>query len=155
KASFDMQTSNVRQLTTNLILLDELLDQYGPEARNARVMIRKAAAITVQNLWKQNAASDSADTFAPSAAAERSFYRIETVAPANDLQRSLKSRIPQVATDLVRTRLLMLVHIDNPLPVPLLVIMILWLTVIFSSFTLFVRPNGVVAAASLIYAIAV
>jgi hypothetical protein len=49
----------------------------------------------------------------------------------------------------------MFVHFDNPIPAPLLVIMILWLTVIFASFTLFVDANIVVATASLIYALAV
>ena len=37
----------------------------------------------------------------------------------------------EAATDLVKTRLLMLVHLDNPLPAPLLIIVIVWLAVIF------------------------
>jgi hypothetical protein len=60
-----------------------------------------------------------------------------------------------VATDLTRTRLLMFVHFDNPIPAPLLIIVILWLTVIFASFTLFADANAVVAVASLVYALAV
>ena len=155
KNSYDTQTSNVRQLTANLILLDELLEQYGPETKDARAMIRGAAAITVQRIWRENATEQNTATFAPSAAAERFFYTIETLSPANDLQRSIKPRILEVGTDLVRTRLLMFVHVDNPLPGPLLIIVILWLTVIFGSFTLFVQPNIIVALASLVYALAV
>ena len=155
KASYDWQTSNVRQLTANLILLDELLAQYGPETKAARGMIRQAAAITVQRVWQENATSKDSMAFAPSAAAEAFFYNIETLTPTNDLQRTIKPRILEVGTDLVRTRLLMFVHIDNPLPGPLLIIMILWLTLIFTSFTLFVQPNRIVAVASLVYALAV
>ena len=122
KASYDGQTSNVRQLTANLILLDELLAQYGPETKAARGMIRQAAAITVQRVWQEDATSKDLMAFAPSAAAEAFFYNIETLTPTNDLQRTLKPRILEVGTDLVRTRLLMFVHIDNPLPGPLLII---------------------------------
>ena len=155
KNSFDSQIANVRQLAANIILLDELLEQYGPETNEARAMIRRAAAITVQRVWRENTGADRAETFSPSAAATQFFLTVESLSPKNDLQRSIKPRILEVATDLARTRLLMFVHVDNPIPAPLLVIMILWLTVIFASFTLFSDANAVVATASLIYALAV
>ena len=69
KNSYDTQTANVRQLTANLILLDELLEEYGPETRVARGMIRQAAAITVQRIWREEASAKGPDVFSPSAAA--------------------------------------------------------------------------------------
>src|SRR6516165_12106547 len=33
KGSFDTQTAQVRQITADLILLDDILAQYGPQAR--------------------------------------------------------------------------------------------------------------------------
>ncbi len=155
KNSYDTQAANVRQLTANLIFLDELLEQYGPETKEARGMIRRAAAITIQRIWQDDASTKATTTFSASPAAEEFFYTVEMLSPANDLQRSVKPRILQAGTDLVRTRLLMFVHIDNAIPKPLLIIVILWLTVIFASFTLFVEPNAVVAIASLVYALAV
>jgi hypothetical protein len=155
KNSYDTQAANVRQLTANLILLDQLLEEYGPEAREARGMIRRAAMITVQRIWREDPSEKNTATFSASTAAENFFYTIETMAPTGDLQRSLKPRILQVGTDLVRTRLLMFVHIDSAIPIPLLIIVILWLALIFASFTLFVAPNVVVAVASLVYALAV
>jgi Protein of unknown function (DUF4239) len=155
KNSYDTQTANVRQLTANLILLDELLEQYGPETKMARGMIRQAAAITVQRIWQENASMRGPAEFTPSAAAAQFFYAIETLSQTNDLQRSIKPRIIEAATDLAKTRLLMFAHIDNPLPPPLLIIVILWLAVIFSSFTLFAEANTVVAMASLVYALLV
>lgn len=155
KNSFDTQIANVRQLAANIILLDELLEQYGPETSEARIMIRRAAAITVQRIWRENTGADRAETFSPSAAATQFFLTVESLSPKNDLQRAIKPRILEVGADLARTRLLMFVHVDNPVPAPLLAIMILWLTVIFASFTLFSDANVVVATASLIYALAV
>jgi hypothetical protein len=155
KNSYDTQIANVRQLTANLILLDELLEQYGPEARDARVMIRRAAAITVQRVWQESTAADSPATFSPSAAAGQFFLTVEGLSPKTDVQRSIKPRLLEIGTELARTRLLLFVHFDNPIPPPLLIIVILWLAVIFASFTLFVDANAVVAIASLIYALAV
>jgi len=155
KNSYDTQIANVRQLTANIILLDELLEQYGPETREARTMIRRAAAITVQRVWQESVATDTTETFTPSGVAAQFFLTLESLSPTNDVQRAIKPRLMDVATDLTRTRLLMFVHFDNPIPAPLLIIVILWLTVIFASFTLFAETNVVVAAASLIYALAV
>jgi hypothetical protein len=155
KNSYDSQIANVRQLTTNIILLDELLEQYGPETGQARAMIRRAAGITVQRVWREGTETDRAATFSPSGETAQFFLTVESLAPNSDLQRSIKPRILDVATELARTRLSLFVHFDNPIPVPLLVIVILWLTVIFASFTLFAEPNAVVAVASLIYALAV
>jgi hypothetical protein len=155
KNSYDTQAANVRQLTANLILLDELLEQYGPETEDARRMIRRAAAITIQRIWHEDPSAKNTTTFSASGAAEQFFTIVETLSPDSDLQRSVKPRIVQAATELARTRLLMFVHVDNAIPKPLLVIVVLWLTVIFASFTLFVEPNAVVAISSLIYALAV
>jgi hypothetical protein len=155
KNSYDTQVTNVRQLTANLILLDELLEQYGPETNDARAMIRRAAEITEQRIWRENTTTNAKTTFSASGAAEQFFLTVESLLPKNDLQRSIKPRILEVSTDLARTRLLLYVHFDNPIPVPLLVIVILWLTVIFASYTLFADANAVVALASLVYALAV
>ena len=155
KNSYDTQIANVRQLTANIILLDELLEQYGPETREARTMIRRAAAITVQRVWQESVATDTTETFTPSRAAAQFFLTLESLSPTNDVQRAIKPRLMDVATDLTRTRLLMFVHFDNPIPAPLLIIVILWLTVIFASFTLFADANAIVAIASLVYALAV
>jgi hypothetical protein len=100
-------------------------------------------------------ATDTTETFTPSRAAAQFFLTLESLSPTNDVQRAIKPRLMDVATDLTRTRLLMFVHFDNPIPAPLLIIVILWLTVIFASFTLFADANAVVAVASLVYALAV
>ena len=42
KGSFDTQTAQVRQITADLILLDNVLAQYGPEARPVREQLRSA-----------------------------------------------------------------------------------------------------------------
>ncbi len=40
KSSFDQKTTQVRQMTANIILLDDLLAQYGPEATPVRNLLK-------------------------------------------------------------------------------------------------------------------
>ena len=40
KSSYDARNTEIKQITSNIILLDALLEQYGPDARNLRVILR-------------------------------------------------------------------------------------------------------------------
>jgi uncharacterized membrane protein len=42
KGSFDTQNTQVKQITADLILLDNILAQYGPEARSIREQMRRS-----------------------------------------------------------------------------------------------------------------
>src|SRR2546430_15181927 len=42
KSSFDQKTSQVKQMTATIILLDDLLAQYGPEATPVRNLLRRS-----------------------------------------------------------------------------------------------------------------
>src|ERR1044071_1777114 len=41
KNTFDNQNSNIRQLGTNAVLVDQMLTKYGPEANAARTLLRE------------------------------------------------------------------------------------------------------------------
>src|SRR6516225_1164325 len=53
KGSFDTQTGQVRQITADLILLDNVLAQYGPEARAVREQIRSTVDPFADGLWRE------------------------------------------------------------------------------------------------------
>ena len=56
KGSFDTQTGQVRQITANLILLDNILAQYGPETRAIREQIRSTVDPFADGLWREKEA---------------------------------------------------------------------------------------------------
>ena len=56
KGSFDTQTSQVRQITADLIQLDNVLAQYGPEARPVREQIRSTVGPFADRLWREKEA---------------------------------------------------------------------------------------------------
>jgi len=143
KGSFDVQTAQVKQITADVILLDTLLEQYGPEALPLRQGIRAQIGPFADRLWQEKE-TESKEPFEASANAEKLYLAILTLAPQNELQKSVQSRAVQVTGDLVQTRLLLFVQTGKLIPTPFLVVLIFWLTIIFASFSLFSELNSTV-----------
>src|ERR1700738_3871557 len=53
KGSFDQKTAQVRQMTATIILLDDLLAQYGPEAAPARNLLRRSIQPLANRIWHE------------------------------------------------------------------------------------------------------
>lgn len=140
KGSFDTQSGQVKQITADLILIDNLLSLYGPETQPIRAEMRAAIGPLVDRIWSEKKANGRA-TFMPGARAEDVYLSIQSLVPSNDLQRSLQSRAVQISTDFAQTRLLLFVEFDNLVPVPFLAILVFWLVIIFASFSLFSELN--------------
>jgi hypothetical protein len=140
KGSFDTQSGQVRQVTADFILLDALLEQYGPEALPLRIEMRGVIGPLADRLWHEKPAATGAP-FAMNAKAESVYIAIQALSPKNDLQRSLQARAVQVSTDLAQTRLLLFVESDNAIPAPFIAILTFWLIIIFTSFSLFAALN--------------
>ena len=140
KGSFDTQSGQVKQITADIILLDALLEQYGPEALPIRVEMRSAIGPLADRLWHEKPAAAAAP-FAMNATAESVYIAIQALSPKNDLQRSLQARAAQISTDLAQTRLLLFVESDSAIPAPFIAILAFWLIIIFASFSLFAALN--------------
>jgi hypothetical protein len=57
KSSFDTQSGQIKQFTADLILLDDLLGQYGPETTPIRARMRSAVAPLADRIWREKSAS--------------------------------------------------------------------------------------------------
>lgn len=148
KTSYDTQRNEVRQIATKLVLLDSQLRRYGPEARRARELQRQAIVPLIDRIWGERAVKSPAGApYRPSVAGELVYEAIEALAPQNDVQRSLKFKALQSASSITESRVLLFEQSDSGLPMPLLAILIFWLTILLASFTLFspINPTGWVA----------
>ena len=140
KSSFDTQNTQIKQITANIILLDNLLAQYGPETRPIREQMRSTIGPFADRLWREKEGS-ATGRFEANAAGEKVYLEIQALSPQNDLQRSLQARAAQISTDLAQTRILLFVESDNLIPAPFLAILVFWLVIIFASFSLFSELN--------------
>ena len=157
KNTYDTQNTNIRQLGTNAVLVDQMLTKYGPEAKAARTLLREIIPSATARIWQENvsSATGGGSTFVISETAERFYNAVEGLKPANAEQTSLKSRIIQLTTDMGRTRLLVFTQSDNAIPVPFFIVLVFWLVVIFASFSLFAEPGPIVIASMLVFALSV
>lgn len=152
KGSFDTQTSHLRQITANLILLDNILAQYGPEARPVREQIRSTVGPFADRLWREKQAGQSGP-FETDGTAEQVYLKIQKLSPHDDVQRSLHSRAVQVSNDLAQVRFLLFVESENLIPIPFLAILAFWLMIIFTSFSLFSPLNVTVVTCLFLFAL--
>jgi hypothetical protein len=153
-SSYDTQSSEVRRMATNIIVLDQLLAQYGPDARKARDLLRGAIAPLADRVWRENSAAPAEGRpFEATAAAETAFAEILALPAESDTQRSLKARAIEVSNDLAQTRLLLFEQSGNSIPLPFLAVLVFWLAIIFASFSLFSRLNPTMIAALFVFAL--
>jgi|SRR5581483_8398558 len=141
KSSFDTKSNHIRQITADIILIDNLLAHYGPEAYPIRAQIRGGLDTFADRLWREGQVGMTGP-FEASADAEKIYLEIQALSPANDLQRSLQSRAVQLTTDIAQTRLLLFEESGGAIPTPFLGILAFWLVIIFSSFSLFSPLNA-------------
>jgi hypothetical protein len=154
KSSFDQKTGQVKQMTATIILLDDLLAQYGSEAASVRSLLRQSIPPLANRIWHEEELPAGRLVHFESSAESLAFEsELERLSPSNDAQRSLQSRAIAAFTEGAQIRLLLFAQTGGSIPTPFLIILVFWLSAIFVSFTLFARANLVVMASLLVCAL--
>ena len=154
KGFYDTQSSEVTQLAADVVLLDKILNHYGPETKEIRGLLRGSVASMLDVTWRRDG-SDKTHSSPFTASSETVFDKIQELSPRNDSQRFLQSQALSAAIKLGQTRSLMFAQQASSVPMPLVAMLTLWLTLLFVSFGLFVRPNVTVVISLLLSALAV
>jgi hypothetical protein len=79
KGSYDTRSSEITQLSANIILLDRVLAHYGPEAREARDLLRRTVERVIDQIWSERSAGSSQPM--PTAASEAFYDKIRALSP--------------------------------------------------------------------------
>ncbi|WP_207002397.1 bestrophin-like domain [Trinickia mobilis] len=148
KSSFDTVNAEVTHDAADVILLDRVLAQYGPETQEIRGLLKHFVANGIQQI----ASGDPAQlaTMHSPEALKRGEYlerKLVELSPQNDLQRRLQARAIDLADTAVAVRELGLLQASGSTPTPLLITLVLWLCIIFGAFGLFTPPNATVIIA--------
>src|SRR3981081_1117333 len=53
KNSYDTQSTQIKQMTANIVLLDNLLAQYGPETNDVRNLLRRGIVVLADRMWRE------------------------------------------------------------------------------------------------------
>jgi hypothetical protein len=155
KGNYDTMSSDLRQASSRVILLDRVMAQYGPETKEARDLLRHSIASTIKRIWPEDnigqAIAEAPEGRVPIEAIQD---KLRQLSPRNDAQRWLQSRALEISSEVAEGRWLLIEQLgQRSLPMPFFVLIIFWLTIIFTSFGLFSPRNATVITVLLICAL--
>jgi hypothetical protein len=154
KASYDTQKNELIEMSSKTILLDRVLAHYGPEANEARDELRRSVVGAIEQMWVSDRTGLSQSE--PVTSNPEALYdKMQSLAPKNDAQHSAQSQALSLVISLGQTRWLMYEQRASSGSVPLLMVLIFWLTALFISFGLFAPRNATVFVTLLVSAISV
>ena len=154
KGTYDTRRSQLLEVSADIILLDRVLANYGAETKDARAMLQRSVAAAIEQFWPANRVRPT--TIDRRASSVEALYdNIQRLAPQSEGQRALRNQASTIAFDLARTRVLLFEELGGSIPVPFLVVLVFWLTIIFASFGLFAPRNGTVIATFFVCALSV
>jgi hypothetical protein len=154
-SSYATRRSEFTQMSANIVLLDRELAHYGPETKEVRDLLKRAVTRELQLTWAQTGASPRSKFDPTAARADVLFDKIQELEPRNDVQRSLKAQLLTTVISLAQTRWLLFEQSGSSIPVPFLVVLVFWLSLIFVSFGLFAPLNATVVVALFLGALSV
>jgi len=155
KGNYDTMSSELRQVSSRVILLDRVMAHYGPETNEARDLLRRSIASTIKRVWPEdNIEQAVAESTEGRVNIETIQDKLRQLSPRNDAQRWLQSRALEISSEIAEGRWLLIEQLgQRTLPMPFFVLMVFWLTIIFASFGLFSPRNATVITVLLICAL--
>ena len=148
KAQFDAMGSRLVQFGANVIILDNALAEYGPEAKPVRDQLRQSVELTLQRVWPEERTKGSTIKAIESANTVDAFRAaLRTLKPATDEQRAALALAQQIANEISRSRWVLIEEAQRGLPPILLGVLVFWLALLFVSFGLFAPRNVTVTLA--------
>jgi hypothetical protein len=145
KGTFDTINDGIKQASAKIILLDRILAQYGQESQPIRDQIRRSVVASLEAGRLRKPSSPSGVNTAPTTnRVEAIEALLRGLTPQTDGQRRLLAQAHAVAGAMSQSRWLLIEESQNELPLPLVFILICWLTVLFVSFGLFAPRNATV-----------
>jgi hypothetical protein len=154
KSTYDTRRSQLLDISADVILLDRVLANYGPETTDARAMLQRSMRAALEQFW--GSGRDRPLTLDPrSSSVEALYINLQQLSPQTEIQRSLQGQALAITLDMARTRVLLFEQLGRSIPVPFLVVLVFWLCIIFTSFALFAPKNATVVAAFFVCALSV
>jgi hypothetical protein len=154
-SSFNTKNKEVTQVAADLIRIDHLLRRYGPEANGLRDLLRGYTEIKIQDLFPEGT-GQSANLENPKAVAllEELEDRLLALDSSDSKQRWLQSQALELVSTIAGERWLLAEQNSIAIAIPLLVLVVAWLTLLFLSFGLFAPRNATAGIALFLCALA-
>jgi hypothetical protein len=148
KNTFDSVNGDLVHNAANMVRLDRMLEQYGPETHDVRAALKHNYAAWVDLLESRDATRAALLNDPAIVGRMEAFQRqVADLSPATDAQRQLQARILHISDDVFAARSLALLQREGSIPMPLLIVLVFWLAIIFGTFGLLAPRNGTIIVA--------
>jgi Protein of unknown function (DUF4239) len=156
KSSFDSTEDAITQRAAKLIFLDRLLSDYGPETKATREQLRQTIAASIEMLWPETKSSaEGLAAYDRMNGMQVTQMTLLQLTPTTNAQRQSFSTAQQILTDLRQSRWLLIQRAQRVIPIPFLVVLLFWLTMLHVSFGLFAPRNATTITVLFISALSV
>ncbi len=156
KSNFDSTNQALTESSAKIILIDRLLANYGPETKEVRETLRAAASASMAMLWPEEfSAAVDRKLFERTGAMEQVLQKVRNLKPQTDNQKSLQDRVQSLGHEIMLTRWVQIEQAQTTLPVTFLVILLFWLTMLYTTFGMLAPRNATVITVMFIGALAV
>jgi hypothetical protein len=152
--AYEAQRRELTRMSVSIVLLDRFLAHYGTETAKARAELRGDVATIIDLMWPTDKARP-AELNPTLAHAEGLYDEIQALVPQTDAQRTLQNQALKTAIELAQTRWSLFEQNNRTIPMPFLVVLVLWLTILFAGFGLLTASNRTVVFILLVCALSV
>jgi hypothetical protein len=153
-SSYQDRKNELAEMGSSFVLVDGLLTSYGPETEAIRLELRELAESGLERIWPNDASATS--QLRPKEDGHLFYDRLQMLAPKNEAQVAVKEAAISAAINLRHTYWLMFLGTEqSSLSFPLLLVVVSWLTFIFTSFGLFAPRTKTIFVTLLACALAV
>jgi hypothetical protein len=144
---FETQQGEVQKLAADVILLDEALGHYGPEAAAIRSGFRDDV-VSASRAMSPNEGFGSASITVAGADNRKKhlFAQVLALEPKSAFQRYDQNKALDLMSEIATTRLIIHEQASASVPTALILVLTVWLTLLFFGFGLVARVNGTVLA---------
>jgi hypothetical protein len=152
--SFQDTSNSVGRMTTSVIELDHMLQEYGPEGRPLRAALRRDVISIVASIWQDDPTVPRLAPANSSTGQVTVLTMLRQITPANPLQGALQARALSVSNDLEQMRLSLIAQPTDSLSKPFVTVLVLWLSFIFLSFSMSAKANTTLVVVLIVCAFA-
>jgi len=141
KTSYDTTRTQVMQKAAKFALLERVLVMYGPSTAAVRGQLHALVEEATRQMWPDAVALPASAK--PNPEIGNAFYaallRLEA---RDDMERTLKAQAVSLTVELGQLHSLMLAESATAISKPMLIVVVIWLVMIFFSFSLIAPANA-------------
>lgn len=154
--TYERQSTELKALSANIILLDQTLGSYGSGAKAVRDRLHDVVRQTHDRIWSPDGVRpEDLNSGETRNSVKANVEQLHRLTPTNDVERMMQSRAIELSQSIAQARLLMFEQLGSSIPWPFLAVLVFWISMLFLGFGMFSSPNATVTVALLVGSLSV